>query len=323
MKYFSGNWVDLAIIIFLLFFALSSFGHNFWVALSNFLSFLTSLFTGILGYSFASQFLQQNYQISRSFANAIGFFFVTVVSEIIIASLLHLLVKKIPEKLLKFKAGNLLAVLWGVGEGLVLLSFALTLILTIPFNLSFKKDISGSRIGSVIVGKTSGLDTKLKDIFGGVVEDSLTYLTVKTGSTESITLQVTETTLVQDEKSEKGMFILVNEERQKNGIRPLIWSGKLSEAGRNYAYDMWKGRYFSHYSPEGKDVADRLEILGVKYTKAGENLALAPTLMVAHNGLMNSEGHRENILENGFGKLGVGVVDNGIYGKIFVQIFTD
>jgi uncharacterized protein YkwD len=86
---------------------------------------------------------------------------------------------------------------------------------------------------------------------------------------------------------------------------------------------MWERKYFSHISPEGEDVGDRLDRHNINYFYAGENLALAPTTQTAHNGLMNSEGHRRNILEPQFRSVGIGVIDNGVYGKIFVQVFTD
>ncbi len=38
---------------------------------------------------------------------------------------------------------------------------------------------------------------------------------------------------------------------------------------------------------------------------------------------MNSQGHKENILEVKFKKVGIGVIDNGYYGKMFVQVFSD
>jgi uncharacterized protein YkwD len=119
------------------------------------------------------------------------------------------------------------------------------------------------------------------------------------------------------------MFNLVNTERQKAGIRSLTLREEAVPVARDYATDMWKRGYFSHYSPEGEDVVDRFKNAGISFNIVGENLALAPTLMIAHNGLMNSEGHRKNILDPSFGKLAIGVVDNGIYGKIFVQIFTN
>jgi uncharacterized protein YkwD len=86
---------------------------------------------------------------------------------------------------------------------------------------------------------------------------------------------------------------------------------------------MWERQYFGHISPEGRDIGDRLNAAGIGYSLAGENLALAPTVTTAQNGLMNSEGHRANILEPKFKKIGIGVIDNGIYGKMFVQVFTD
>ncbi|KKR60955.1 MAG: hypothetical protein UT99_C0004G0001, partial [Candidatus Curtissbacteria bacterium GW2011_GWA2_40_31] len=87
--------------------------------------------------------------------------------------------------------------------------------------------------------------------------------------------------------------------------------------------DMFKRGYFSHYSPEGKDVGDRLEDSSINYSLAGENLALAPDVIRAHNGLMNSEGHRRNILDPAFSKIGIGAIDGGVYGKMFTQVFTN
>ncbi len=61
----------------------------------------------------------------------------------------------------------------------------------------------------------------------------------------------------------------------------------------------------------------------ITYGYAGENLALAPSTELAMQGLMNSPGHRKNILSPNFTKVGIGVMDGGIYGKMFTQEFTD
>ena len=66
-----------------------------------------------------------------------------------------------------------------------------------------------------------------------------------------------------------------------------------------------------------------MERYNIKFSAAGENLALAPNVSLAHQGLMNSPGHRANIMSGDFGKVGIGVVDGGIYGEMFVQEFTD
>jgi uncharacterized protein YkwD len=62
---------------------------------------------------------------------------------------------------------------------------------------------------------------------------------------------------------------------------------------------------------------------GVRFRTAGENLALAPTLDIAHNGLMNSPGHRANILRPQFGRLGIGILDGGRAGLMVTQKFRD
>ncbi|MEO5953203.1 MAG: CAP domain-containing protein, partial [Chloroflexia bacterium] len=67
----------------------------------------------------------------------------------------------------------------------------------------------------------------------------------------------------------------------------------------------------------------RMDTAGITYRTAGENLALAPSLDIAHEGLMNSPGHRANILNADFGRVGIGVLDGGVYGKMFVQEFRD
>ena len=62
---------------------------------------------------------------------------------------------------------------------------------------------------------------------------------------------------------------------------------------------------------------------GVEFFIVGENLAFAPTLEIAHDGLMQSPGHRKNILEEEFERVGIGVIDGGSYGRMFVQVFAD
>jgi uncharacterized protein YkwD len=55
----------------------------------------------------------------------------------------------------------------------------------------------------------------------------------------------------------------------------------------------------------------------------GENLAYAPNLELAHTGLMNSEGHRANILSPDFNKVGIGIEDGGVYGLMVTQVFSN
>src|SRR6185503_18152883 len=72
--------------------------------------------------------------------------------------------------------------------------------------------------------------------------------------------------------------------------------------------------YFAHETPEGLSPFDRMRAANVRFLVAGENLALAPTLSLAHTGLMNSPGHRANILRPQFGRVGIGIMDGGMRG---------
>jgi uncharacterized protein YkwD len=59
----------------------------------------------------------------------------------------------------------------------------------------------------------------------------------------------------------------------------------------------------------------------VRFVTAGENLALAPSLQIAHTGLMNSPGHRANILHRDFGRVGIGIMDRNV-SRIYKEHYT-
>jgi uncharacterized YkwD family protein len=121
---------------------------------------------------------------------------------------------------------------------------------------------------------------------------------------------------------EQQMLNLVNEARQNNGLQPLQADAKLTEVARVKAQDMIDNNYFDHHSPTYGSPFDMLNQFGVEYRTAGENLAGNPSVEGAHTSLMNSDGHRANILNSSYGKVGIGIIDGGQYGKMFVQLFT-
>ena len=320
---FSGNYIDLIIILVLVYFATEAWRHGFWVILVDFVSFLGSILFSLSFYKYVSLFLRSNFSLSSSVSNALGFLATAIITEGVLGFILAKFLHKVPEKLREHTLLKIAAVIPAIGEGLILIAFILTLAVAFPIRPSIKADIVKSKIGGVIIAKTVVIERSVNEIFGGVIEDSLTYLTVKPGSREKILLTVERQELKVDEKSEAEMFALLNKERKKLGIEELVWNPEIVVVARAHARDMWERKYFGHVSPEGKDVGERLAKAGIAYEVAGENLALAPTVATAHMGLMNSEGHRDNILNTEFTKVGIGVVDNGIYGKIFVQAFTD
>jgi uncharacterized protein YkwD len=122
---------------------------------------------------------------------------------------------------------------------------------------------------------------------------------------------------------EAQMLEMVNEERRAAGLKPVVPDPELTEVARAHSADMFARGYFAHVTPEGQSPFDRMTHAGVTFRTAGENLALAPTLKIAHTGLMNSPGHRANILRPEFGRLGIGIVDGGYRGIMVSQEFRN
>lgn len=319
----NGNWVDLVIILIILYYGMESLRYSLWAILADFLAFFGSLLISLKLYGFVAKFLGSNFNLPNSMSNALGFIFTAIAFEIGLSIAFAYLVTRLPKKIKKNKYNKIISVLPALGQGILIVAFLLSATMSVPIKPQIKTDISNSKIGSRILSATTGIEQSFKDVFGGAIDDALTHMTIKPGSRDSVKLETKAVNLTVDETSESQMFAMVNAERKKRGIAELTWEPKIVPVSRAHARDMWERNYFSHYSPEGKDVGDRLDKSGVRYGVAGENLALAPTLQSAHTGLMNSEGHRENILNPEFKKIGIGVIDNGYYGKMFVQVFTD
>lgn len=122
---------------------------------------------------------------------------------------------------------------------------------------------------------------------------------------------------------EQGMLNLLNQEREASGLEPLEIDHRLENMARLYCQEMISYNFFSHTSPVSGKLLDRVVSSNVPdgWLIAGENLAAAPTVELAFKGLMNSPAHKANMLEKEYTHVGIGVVDGGPYGKMFVQEF--
>lgn len=139
----------------------------------------------------------------------------------------------------------------------------------------------------------------------------------KTTTTTTKPASATSTTA-----KEQQMVNLVNQERTSRGIAALTVDAQLVKVARMKSQDMINNNYFGHQSPKYGSPFDLMKSQGITYRYAGENLAGADTVQRAHTNLMNSAGHRANILNPNFTKIGVGVVQGGPYGLMISQEFT-
>ena len=113
---------------------------------------------------------------------------------------------------------------------------------------------------------------------------------------------------------EQEVVRLVNVERAKNGLAPLTEDWQLSRVARYKSQDMADRRYFSHTSPTYGSPFDMIRAFGLSYRTAGENIAYGQrTPQQVVTAWMNSSGHRANILNASFTRIGVGYVAQGNY----------
>ena len=120
---------------------------------------------------------------------------------------------------------------------------------------------------------------------------------------------------------EQQMVNLVNQERTKNGLNALIVDLEVARVAGVKSQDMADNNYFSHNSPTYGSPFDMMKKFGINYLHAGENLAGNASVEKAHTALMNSAGHKQNILSPNFTHIGVGVRTSSKYGYLYTQMF--
>lgn len=121
---------------------------------------------------------------------------------------------------------------------------------------------------------------------------------------------------------ESRVLELVNEERAKEGVAPLKRDANLAKAAQLHSEDMAANSYMSHTSLDGRSPWDRMAAAGASFGTKGENVAAGQrTPEEVMNSWMNSQGHRENILNPDYKYIGIGVGYGGSYGIYWTQCF--
>lgn len=128
------------------------------------------------------------------------------------------------------------------------------------------------------------------------------------------------------EEAEQRLFALVNRDRVAAGLPALVWDDKIADVARGHSEDMRRTKQVAHISPTTGSAGDRVRAARIKTAVVLENVARAYGVGEAHQGLMNSPGHRANIMSRSATQLGIGVVfgDEALGRReLFVtQVFT-
>lgn len=131
-------------------------------------------------------------------------------------------------------------------------------------------------------------------------------------------------------QAEKALADMINQERLRHGLGPLVLDQKLSAAARRHALAVLEEQRAAHHHQQTGQLTDRLRREKISFARALENVALAASIEEAHQKLLDSPAHRLNIFDPDVSRLGVGLAmeqstrgDQVAVCEIFIEGLTD
>lgn len=316
-------WIDMLLIAIILLSLWGGWQRGFISSVLSLLSWAGSFAAGYFLYPFAAGFITRFTSALGEWTLPAGFIGIVIIARIFLNAISNFLLRQISIETHEHVVNKIFGLFPGFANGLIRSIVVAALLLAIPFQNTVSDKARESRLATAIAPPAFALVRELAPIFSEPLRNSSPKSTVKPGATEFVKLPYTVTNPDVRENLEVAMLLLVNEERKKERLKPVVADPEMRTVARAHSKDMFARGYFAHVNPDGKDPFDRMRVAGVKFRTAGENLALAQTLQQAHDGLMKSPGHRANILQPRFGRLGIGISDGGIYGLMVTQNFRN
>lgn len=320
--------VDIGLIVFLVLYALDGMRRGAVAGVLALLGTFGTLIVAIKGYQPAADLVSTWVALPPFLANIAGFLLVLVLAQVVFSVLTRVILLALSPLRLVLSPlsflNHLLGCIPGVGQAVIIVALVLTPLRLFPIYPPLTAAIEGSPVAGMITSRAAALAPNLEALLGQVGEDSLLFRAKVVGTDEAVRVPALppQTSLRTDPSAEARMLDLLNAERVRAGLRPVVADERLRQVARLHSEDMLRLGYFSHTSPKGSSPADRLRQQGITFMSSGENLAYAPNVDVAHNGLMASPGHRRNILTPEYSRVGIGVINAGLHGRMFTQNFT-
>lgn len=314
--------VDALIILALLIYAYLGYRRGFFASTAEFMGFILGLAIAFALSKPLGGFFAGFLDLPRSILDLGAFMLLWMVTELAVSRGWRLASRSLPQHLTDAPANRFGGVVPGVAKGVAFVTILLLIVASAPIPASSKAPFVESAIGERLLAVGTTFQQQINGVFGEALRDTLAFKTVKTGSSETTELGFTTKDASECLQDAKALFDEANRERADRDLPTLVWDDKLRRVGLAHSRDMLARGYFSHVNPDGEDPFDRMADAGITYSVAGENLAFAPTVDIAHTGLMNSPGHRANILKDDFRRLGIGCADGGVRGQMFSQEFT-
>lgn len=320
----SVNRVDLVLLLIIFLSAALGWHRGFILSMLDFVRWVGSWLLALLLYKPLSVMLGSVVAWDEVWRQPLAFVLLLFMGSIAIHLIGRALLRRIPTRVHYQPVNRLLGIIPGLISGTITAAIISALFMAMPISEGLSESVQSSALAEKFAVYTDELEDALLPVFHPAINQTLNKLiTIEPGSKERVELpfKVADSKPMPD--LEYQMLDLINQERTSRGLKPLELDPELTPVARSHSADMFARGYFSHYTPEGKDPFARMKDAGVNFRTAGENLALAPTLQLAHTGLMNSPGHRANILNPNFGRIGLGIMSGGRRGIMVSQEFRN
>jgi uncharacterized protein YkwD len=317
------NWIDWVLIAIVLLSMYTGYQKGFILGLIDLVSWVGSLVAGFFFYTYVANFIDDNITSLGVWSAPVAFIFTIIVARILLSLLFSPVLRNTSAQTHESKGNKALGILPGAVNGIINATIIAAVFLIVPMWEGLSQTARESKIANRLAMNVEWVDDRLSPVFDEAVRRSINRMTVHPDSKETVKLNFKVESPKVREDLEARMLQLVNNERAKQGLYPLKADPELAQVARAHSKDMFAKGYFSHVNLEGESPSDRITKAKVRFLTAGENLAYAHTLTIAHNGLMNSPGHRANILHKDYGRVGIGILDGGIYGLMVTQNFRN
>ena len=317
------NIIDGALILIILLSVWTGYSRGLILGILTLVGWLGSLLLAFLLYPYVLRWVDGESASQSVWLVPIVFLVTFFVIRMILGLLINLILSGIPREAHESSFNRFLGIAPGLVNGLIYAAIIGTLLLIFPISDKVSAMARESKIANALSEPVAKVEEKISPVFEDVVKRTIGKMTVNNESHQTVKLHYTVKNPKPRPDLEARMLELVNAERIKHGLNPLKADPEMRVVARLHSVDMFARGYFSHNTPEGKDPFDRMRARKVRFLTAGENLALARNVVMAHEGLMNSPGHRANILQPRFGRVGIGILDGGIYGIMVTQNFRN
>ncbi len=318
------NLIDLLLVVLVVASLANGWRRGFILGVLDLLGWALVLIAGLRFYQPVAKWLAANVDWwSEVWDRPIAFLLIAILVFVGVQLVGYSLLRRIPEDVHKRAANKAFGLLPGLLNGLITAALVSALLLAMPLSESLHERARDSALVNRLAVYAERLEAALHPVFGEAVAHTLNLLTVQPESDERVSLPYKVANSRPRSELEARMLELVNRERAIAGLGLLAPDPELTDVARRHSADMFARGYFAHETPDGRDPFERMREADVRFLAAGENLALAPTVMVAHSGLMNSPGHRRNILDPKFGRVGIGIMDGGLRGLMVTQNFRN